>query len=41
MTPWTGGQTDQGVFNAMRVIKPNLHCFLEGRFDQMMNIVAS
>ncbi|MEZ2127825.1 MULTISPECIES: D-2-hydroxyacid dehydrogenase [unclassified Sinorhizobium] len=39
MTPWTGGQTDQGVFNAMRVIKPNLRCFLENRLKDMINRV--
>ena len=39
MTPHTGGQTDQGVTNAMRIIKPNLRYFLEGRSGDMMNLV--
>ena len=41
MTPHTGGQTDQGVTNAMRIIKPDLRCFLEGRFSDMTNLVRT
>lgn len=40
MTPHTAGQTDQGLGNSMRVVKPNLRCFVDGRLDEMVNRVT-
>jgi D-2-hydroxyacid dehydrogenase (NADP+) len=40
MTPWTGGQTDRGVQNALKIIVPNMEAFVSGRRDRMVNVVA-
>jgi D-2-hydroxyacid dehydrogenase (NADP+) len=39
ITPFIAGQSDQYEDNIMSIIKPNLQCFLDGRYDEMINRV--
>jgi phosphoglycerate dehydrogenase-like enzyme len=39
ITPFIGGRSDQYEENIMSIIKPNLHCFMEGRESEMINQV--
>jgi D-2-hydroxyacid dehydrogenase (NADP+) len=39
MTPFTGGRSDMYAERILTVIEPNLRAYLDGKLDQMINIV--
>ena len=39
ITPFVGGQSDRYEENALTIVEPNLRCFLDGRPDEMINLV--
>lgn len=39
ITPFVGGQCDQYVQQVMRIVEPNLRCFLAGEIGRMVNVI--
>ena len=39
MTPFTGGRSDMYAEKILTVIEPNLRAYVDGKLDQMINVV--